>query len=662
MKTNTFLALLLAAVVTWGCGSSDTTTAPAASPSAQKSGTVTFSVKFPTAAATKAFIGSNTNKVIITGYSDMGGWSMYPPLELTPANPTATVEAPEGELCFDAIAEDSAGMTSDHARTCGEVVAGIANRATLTFLGADWEFVNASNVATPLTLASATHGNVSLAGFRLGAEQYAGATKAAIDNTKPNSRAEYGLQFFSGTTTDALKFGPLGQAESESQFLAGATASTNYTSFSSSDLNLDVPANDTNNNWYPGERIAFILDSVGSDPSETITGSNGQSAIPTVQPYADSHIVDGSTLTGHFLELTMGATMPTRVLKTADVDCSLYWDQNQGMPARAAAISKAFAAKSGSATKAAPGTANLLDSGITVVYDKCESENPSVSNIGSIYTYTMTFSNVIAREFRAKAKQKGTSFILPPATITVNNAYVEYRTHENSANNRYVGWVQYTDNGQPVAATDLAGVQLFDPAGQEIYQMTPPQFMQANFLNATWNGTAFNPDTSGGYTGYFLELGNLTSLTAGDYTFKTELAAGQTIETIRNVGAKVELPVVLSSSMTNSWNADSHLTLSWAEPAGTFGTYRIILRKMLQPTGSTEIFYAAASPGTTSVTIPATLFTKIMTNAGITDPAAVQLGWEVQTRSFDANNFEIARGRSNIIPIVPPTTGNVTVE
>ncbi len=710
MKTKLFLALLLAAVVTWGCGSSDTSTTPAATatPSAQKTGTVTFSIKFPTASATKAFIDSNTSKVIINGYGYMGGWQMSTPLELTPTNPTGTVEVPEGQLCFYAEAQDSVGIAFDHASTCGEVVAGINNKATMTFLGADWEFVNANDVATPLTLASATHGNVSLAGFRLSQYQYAGPTKTAIDYTKPSGWSEYGLQYFSGTTANATKFAPLRFGGSESQFLPGATASSNYNAFWGGEINLDNPANSPVNEgiesgWPAGERVAFILDEVTYDPSETITSSTGQSAIPTLQPYADSQVVDGSTITGHVLEMTYGPT-PTSVVQIENTDCNDFWSQNSAMPARAAAIESALASR---VSKAAPGDATTLDAGtITSIYDDCITDynaaqidgdgdgdlaydwlnydanfngrydvadgdtyvdNNSDGNFdftyypGTVSTITETFSNIVVREFRAKAKQKGTSFILPPATITANNAYIEYRTHEDINNpNRYVAWVDYKDNGQPVAATDLAGVQLYDPAGVQIYPVNPPQFLAANFLNANWNGTSFNTATTVGYTGYYLDLGaTTTTLPVGDYTFKTNLAAGQIIDTVRSVGTKVELPVVLSTTMTSTWNADNSLTLSWAEPTGTFGTYRIILRKMLVA-GSTEIFYGSAAPGTTSVTLPVALVNEILTNASITDLAATQIGWEVQTRSYAPATtppIEIARGRSNIVSIMPPGAG-----
>lgn len=275
-----------------------------------------------------------------------------------------------------------------------------------------------------------------------------------------------------------------------------------------------------------------------------------------------------------------------------------------------------------------------------------------------IYNITFTAAGTCGSESRTLQVEVPAP---PPTTVTANNAYIEYRTHETSANNRYVGWVQYTDNGQPVTESELASVQLLDPSGAQLNPVTPPQFMAANFLNATWNGTSFGAATAGSYTGYFLELGNPASLTAGDYTFRSTLIEGQVINKVVTVGAKVELPVVLSTSMTNTWSGNN-LTLSWAEPAGAFDSYRIIVRKML-PAGSTEIFYGTALPGTTSVTIPESLITQVMLNAGIYDPSLEEFGWEVQTRNY-VNNSEVARGRSEIKPITAAgggTTGGTTL-
>jgi hypothetical protein len=80
-------------------------------------------------------------------------------------------------------------------------------------------------------------------------------------------------------------------------------------------------------------------------------------------------------------------------------------------------------------------------------------------------------------------------------------------------------------------------------------------------------------------------------------------------------------------------------------------------------TGSTEIFYGAAQPGTTSVTLPEALITQVMFNVGIYDPSLEEFGWEVQTRNF-VNNVEVARGRSEIKPITAGgggTTGGTTL-
>lgn len=245
----------------------------------------------------------------------------------------------------------------------------------------------------------------------------------------------------------------------------------------------------------------------------------------------------------------------------------------------------------------------------------------------------------------------------PPTTITEGISFIQYRTFETGTNS-YAGFIEYKDNGVPVAQTDLATASIRDPLNNPL--PAAPVFIQANYLVATWDaGTStFGPATPSGYAGYFFDLGT-ADLAPGTYTFRTTLAEGQLLQTTRNVASRVEAPVVPFSSMLTTKNSTNNsLTLSWTAPAtGTFSTYRVVVRKVLA-TSSPEIFYAIVPVGTTSITLSQTLLAQIALNAGVSQTSP--LSWEVQTRVYDANSIEIARGYSDRRSTTA-TTGNVEI-
>jgi hypothetical protein len=271
------------------------------------------------------------------------------------------------------------------------------------------------------------------------------------------------------------------------------------------------------------------------------------------------------------------------------------------------------------------------------------------------YNITLTATGLCGSESRSL---QVTVPAPPPTTVTSPNAFIQYRTHENAANNGYYAWIEYKDGGVPVSPDVLANAKILDPSNNVL--TATPGYLQANFVVATWNATtsSFGTANTISYSSYFFNLAT-ANLSLGDYTFKTTLAEGQVLSTIRNVPNKVELPVVLSSSMNPTMNADTSLTLSWAAPTTeTSYRYRVVVRKVGE-TGMPEIFHAVVPNGTTSITLSPALLYQISLATGVTE--STPLGWEVQTRRYDANNFEIARGRSAIISM-EPTEGTISIQ
>ncbi len=262
---------------------------------------------------------------------------------------------------------------------------------------------------------------------------------------------------------------------------------------------------------------------------------------------------------------------------------------------------------------------------------------------GTLYAVSEVYSDIVTREYRAKGQQLGTLF----QPISAATTFVQYRTFENAANNRYQGYIDYKSGSENIGRFDVASVQLKDPSG--IAYDVATSFYSSKYLAAQWDATQsdFGASSPSGNSGYSFNLTGLT-VDPGDYTFSTTLTSGQTLDTVVNVPTQVALPVVASASMTYMWNADNSLTLSWAEPtAGSFDQYRIVLSDQ---NGAGDIFYGKVAPGTTEVTLSASLLAEIAVNAGLTSP---QVGWVMQTRNYTGTN-NYARGISGGVVIEPP--------
>lgn len=285
---------------------------------------------------------------------------------------------------------------------------------------------------------------------------------------------------------------------------------------------------------------------------------------------------------------------------------------------------------------------------------------------GELVDVTEQYSNIVAREFRAKANYVGTVF----QPVAVSGMYLQYRTYEGGTGDRHQAWVEYKSGGQNIEPSEIANVQLFDPSGTELFASPQPNFYATKFLNANWDGTQFGATTSNGFSGYAFNLSGYPSLAGGDYTFVTTLANGRTLTSTVNFPGTVAVPVVLSSTMTYTWNGDGSLTLNWAAPTGgSFDSYRIAL---VNPTTGLEIFFGSAAPSATSATLSATLLQSIMTNAGL--PLNAPFNWVMQTRNF-TGTVNTSRGYSNPVPIgvsgggdalgawihVDPTSGNLAI-
>jgi hypothetical protein len=234
------------------------------------------------------------------------------------------------------------------------------------------------------------------------------------------------------------------------------------------------------------------------------------------------------------------------------------------------------------------------------------------------------------------------------ASLTLLRQYVQFRTFEDPANNHFRAWVDYKDNGNLLQPDDLLSARLFDPQGMEVIP-TSLQFFTGSYTVAAWNPaqSAFESIGTDGDSGFTFNLANQADLPAGTYSFEVQPAVGGPLISSLNYPGKVELPTVAAASMSAQWNQDGSLTLSWAEPAGLFDQYRVVLSDQ----SGNAIFYGRTVPGVSQVTLQAALVAQIGQFSQVAPQATVS--WTMQTRNYvGSDNY--ARGISDPVAITWP--------
>lgn len=434
--------------------SAPTTSAPTTeNPAVQKAqtGQVTFAVQFPQAALKKALMDDRTASINVQWYSYYPYYSSGSTL-LTPdpvtGVATATLDVPVGTAYFSAIAIDSSGTELDRTSTAGEITAG-SNTVYLTFLGGDWQFVGADDNPLPQSFSDGTT-TTTLAGFNLTSQVFfAGPTKASIDLGKPSNWNEYQLQWHDSTPA---AIGPMMWADQGAQFNAPAATGS---SFGSDSLNITNPSRSDVNVYVQGDRLVWIMNWVDGDGPGTITDAANNDLIPAFRTAGDSQVLDSNHIGGHLMAATFESYAEANI--NTNVDCQAFWFAQQATPAaaRAAAIK---ASLTQAASKAAVGDETTLTAGTaTMNYAECNTDyNATKIDVdgdgdklseplnydangngrydagdyfydndfdghwdyayypGTSYDVTEQYSNIVAREFRAKGSQLG-SLYTPPA-------------------------------------------------------------------------------------------------------------------------------------------------------------------------------------------------------------------------------------------------------
>ena len=227
----------------------------------------------------------------------------------------------------------------------------------------------------------------------------------------------------------------------------------------------------------------------------------------------------------------------------------------------------------------------------------------------------------------------------PPNPYEIYFSYLQYRNYPNPANNRYASFVGIKKNSEPVQETDVVSFQIKDSTGNVVtptdsgFYRSPPYY----FYNCSTSPCTEQSDVidSGFYA-------NFNNLAAGAYRITVETTDGQTITDDLTYPGQVVLPFVATATMESYYSNNNDLVLSWTNPTGSDNWDQVNqLRIILFGEDDAEVLYISANPSTQTVTIPASLISKVE-NLG----HGILAYWQIQTRSYDSDNMNYARGYS----------------
>ena len=233
------------------------------------------------------------------------------------------------------------------------------------------------------------------------------------------------------------------------------------------------------------------------------------------------------------------------------------------------------------------------------------------------------------------------------STLKIDDEYLQYRNYENSASNRYTTWVGVTKDSAPADPTDVKGFQITDSSGNVVIPNFPVFYVSSPYYYyncSTAPCTQSDNNIDSGYSGIFDDL------SADIYQVEVESTDGQKITSGVNYPGQLVLPFVSSSTMQSEYQ-NGDLVLSWTNPDDDANWDEVDqLRIIIFAADGAEAIYIRANSSDETLTIPASLVDQA-SNLG---HGAIS-SWQIQTRAYDTNGMNYARGYSNEIDILAST-------
>jgi hypothetical protein len=156
-----------------------------------------------------------------------------------------------------------------------------------------------------------------------------------------------------------------------------------------------------------------------------------------------------------------------------------------------------------------------------------------------------------------------------PSLYHINYTYVQYRLYEDGSVRRQI-WMELKDDSGNYPSNVLKSLELRDSAGQLLaLSPSPPAFYPETDYVAQDTGAGWQEDLIGlSYTGYWATVAT-SSLKPDNYQFAvvdtSDLAPGPWSFTFS--GEQLNVPVVKSSTVNPTWQADGGLGITWTLPA-----------------------------------------------------------------------------------------------
>jgi|GEM_PF-5251456 len=241
--------------------------------------------------------------------------------------------------------------------------------------------------------------------------------------------------------------------------------------------------------------------------------------------------------------------------------------------------------------------------------------------------------NIIARD--AILGNLALSGVIPAYSM------VQYRNSETPANSGTRSYIQYELANQNVQlSTMVSSVDFINQAGTIISNDLTPS-TDVTYIYNCLSGTC---KAEGDYREEYYFFSNLQQLATGDYSFVANLTNGSSITSKISYPGQTVVPYVSSSTMSGAWQTDGSLKLNWTNPVAVAGWDKISQVRVFMSQGTTsQGLVVKLSSTAQSVTVPANILAQRNITTGST--------WRIQTRAYDANGSNYARGESNALPL-----------
>jgi len=226
--------------------------------------------------------------------------------------------------------------------------------------------------------------------------------------------------------------------------------------------------------------------------------------------------------------------------------------------------------------------------------------------------------------------------------LITKDAYMQYRTYPDPANNRYQAWIPVAKvDGSSVLSTDVVDFQILNSAGNVINPTSSQFYLSTRYI---FYNCSTEPCSSpievndSGFTAQFSDV------PAGTYRYEVEAADGTIFGTYVYYPGRLELPIISPDTATGVVNENGDIVMTWVNPTSDANWNEVDQLRIIffAADSSTELLYVRVNPIVETVTIPASVVSQV---------ESLGLGkivfFIIQTRAYDVNNMNYARGYSN---------------